>query len=93
MDLLLHLVYEEPVHCEFKILNHSYVPNFGEIVEFKPRDFLKINAAIESFENFMWVVGLKSIKYKKERVEILLVLEEEKNFKENHPKYSSVFWN
>ena len=91
MNLNLRIAFDSEIRSQINISNPPHIPDFGDIVGLKPEDFLTdiedINKAIAYAENCIWYVGLKTITYEKDMVEILIVLEEEEHFKVNYPNY------
>jgi len=88
MESVLNITFNSRVLTPITINNPSYIPNFGEIVEIKAEDYLtdeeEINSLNEYAENGVWLVGFKTITYKKDLVDVLILLEEEEHFKINH---------
>jgi hypothetical protein len=85
MNLELKIAFDSEVSNQFTINNPPYVPTIGEIVDIVPEDFTDnaedIRKLNEYSENDIWLVGFKSIKYYKDRVRVLIVLEKEEDFK------------
>lgn len=81
MELVLNITFNSRVQTSIRINNPSYIPNFGEIVDNKDEDFLtnaeEISSLNEFADNGVWQVGFKTVTYKKDMVDVLIVLEEE----------------
>jgi hypothetical protein len=88
MELVLNITFNSRVRTSIRINNSTYIPNYGEIVDIKAEDFLTNAEEISSLnkyaENGVWLVGFKTVTYKKDMVDVLIVLEEEEHFKVNH---------
>ena len=88
MKSILIIAFDSIVKAQIKIESPSHIPDFGDIVHIDPDDFLSDPEDIKSlkayYEYGILLVGFKTITYEKDSVRILIVLEEEAHFKENH---------
>jgi hypothetical protein len=88
MKLTLVITFDSKVKGQIKIENPPHIPDFGDIVQIDPDDFLKDPEDIKSYKEYgeygVWLVGFKTTTFEKDSVRVLIVLEEEENFKVNH---------
>jgi len=88
MKLKLIIAFDSRVKAQIKIENPPYIPDFGEIVNIDPDDFLTDVEDLKNIKGYneygAWFVGFKTATYEEGSVRILIVLEEEENFKKNH---------
>lgn len=93
MNLILTIGFNSLITSQVKIENPPYVPDIGDIVDFIPKDYLineeDVKILTEFLENDVLYVGFKTITYEKDCTSILIVLEEEKHFKENQRRKNS----
>jgi hypothetical protein len=94
MKLILTIAFNSLVTAKINIENPSYVPDIGDIVDIVPEDYLSdkndINTLREYAANDIWRVGFKTITYEKDKVSVLVVLEEEKHFDEHQKERNNL---
>jgi len=87
MKLILKIAFDSRTRTQFDIENPPHIPDIGDIVNIKLEDYLTdvddIKKLNEYSENGIWKAGFKTITYEKDTVIVLIVLEEEENFKKN----------